>query len=158
MSEESNGSRVRRIVSLLLSLLALLLTSTTRADDQLNLAALHGKVVYLDFWASWCAPCRKSFPWMDSTQRAYAGRGLVIVAVNLDEDRAPAEDFLREFNPGFRIVFDSKGALAEAFKVSGMPSSFLLDRNGNVRYRHVGFKDDSPAALTDELSSLLAEP
>ena len=157
MLEELNSPRGRRAVLLLLPLIALLITSTTRADDDLNLAALRGKVVYLDFWASWCAPCRKSFPWMDSMQRTYAGRGLVVVAVNLDEERAPAEEFLREFNPGFRVVFDSKGTLAESFKVSGMPSSFLVDRHGTVRYRHVGFRDESPATLANELSSLLAE-
>jgi len=139
------------------ALLTLLGASTTRADDDLNLAALQGKVVYLDFWASWCAPCRKSFPWMDAMQRTYAERGLVVVAVNLDQERALADEFVREFSPHFRIMFDSKGALAEAFKVSGMPSSFVIDRRGVVRYRHVGFREQTQAALDDELRALVAE-
>jgi len=138
-------------------LLTLLGASTTRADDDLNLAALQGKVVYLDFWASWCAPCRKSFPWMDAMQRTYAARGLVVVAVNLDQERPLADEFLREFNPHFRVMFDSKGALAESFKVSGMPSSFVIDRRGVVRYQHVGFREQTQAALDDELRALVAE-
>jgi thiol-disulfide isomerase/thioredoxin len=115
----------------------------------LDLADFRGRVVYLDFWASWCGPCRQSFPWMETLQSTYQGRGLAIVAVNLDRDRADADKFLKQFHPTFEVRFDPKGELAELYKVQGMPSSVLIDRHGVMRFTHVGFRPVAASSCTE---------
>ena len=105
------------------------------------LRELKGKVVLLDFWASWCEPCRQSFPWMNDLQRRYGERNLVVVAVNVDQDRKLAEQFLAATPAGFRVEYDPVGTLAEKLGVETMPMSFLIDANGTLRSRHAGFKD-----------------
>jgi thiol-disulfide isomerase/thioredoxin len=98
------------------------------------------KVVWVDFWASWCAPCRRSFPWMNAMYEKYASEGLQIIAVNVDKERALADEFLEETPAEFRLHFDPSGQLAETFGVQAMPSSFVLDASGNVLATHYGFK------------------
>lgn len=136
---------------------AALLSPSARSDSLLDLAAYKGKVVYLDFWASWCAPCRKSFPWMDALQSANLAKGLVVIGVNVDQEHELAERFLDQMSPQFRIVFDPRGTLAELYKVSGMPTSFLIDRHGTVRFKHQGFREEREAQLDAEIGALLAE-
>jgi thiol-disulfide isomerase/thioredoxin len=103
------------------------------------LAALRTKVVLVDFWASWCAPCRQSFPWLSTMSERYAENGLVVVAINLDKDRDLAQAFLRQLSPPFIVAFDPAGKTAEAFAVTAMPSSFLVSRTGRLVYSHPGF-------------------
>jgi len=103
------------------------------------LDALRTKVVLVDFWASWCGPCRQSFPWLSAMSARYGERGLVVVAINLDKDRSLAETFLRELTPSFTVAFDPAGKTAEAFDVQTMPSSFLVSRTGRLVYSHAGF-------------------
>jgi cytochrome c biogenesis protein CcmG/thiol:disulfide interchange protein DsbE len=125
------------------------------ADDLLDLAAFRGQVVYLDFWASWCVPCRQSFPWMSRLQGELAPDGLVIIAVNVDRERADAERFLREHAAQFHIVFDPEGLLPGKFRVRGMPTSFLIDRSGRVQARHEGFRLKDRDALAQQIRSLV---
>lgn len=127
------------------------------ASPFLDLSKYHGKVVYLDFWASWCKPCRHSFPWMNAMEQKYGADGLVIVAVNLDEQRADAERFLHDVPAGFPIVYDPQGMLAKQYSLIGMPSSLLIGRNGVVVKRHEGFFDSSPAEYETELRALLSQ-
>jgi thiol-disulfide isomerase/thioredoxin len=108
--------------------------------DQLDYPSLEGKVIYLDFWASWCAPCLRSFPWMSAMQEKYADQGLVVLAINLDKDRQDMEAFLSEHPPAFRIVHDPQAGLAQAYHVQGMPSSYVLGRDGKVFQAHAGFR------------------
>lgn len=135
------------------SLLAL--SSTLTHADTLNLDQYKGKVVYVDFWASWCGPCRESFPWMKKMQQQYGKDGLVIIAVNVDQDKKLADKFLSEFKPEFNVLFDKDGKLAEDFKVSSMPSSYVLDREGKPRFKHKGFHLDKQSQYETELNSLL---
>lgn len=128
------------------------------ADTQLDLGAYRGRVLYLDFWASWCAPCRESFPWMNSMQGQFAADGLTVIAVNVDHERADAEQFLRTHPARFRIVYDPQGSLPEKFGVRGMPTSFLIDRNGHIQSRHEGFRLADRAALALQIRSLLRAP
>lgn len=98
-----------------------------------------GKIVYLDFWASWCIPCRKSFPWMNKMHQQYSSDELVIIAVNLDKKKSLADDFLQENPAKFKVIYDPKGQLAKHFHIKGMPSSIIFDRNGKPVVAHTGF-------------------
>jgi cytochrome c biogenesis protein CcmG/thiol:disulfide interchange protein DsbE len=140
-------------------LMSICLTSfaSACASSSLDLAGLQGRVIYLDFWASWCAPCRLSFPWMENMKRTYAAQGLEVVAVNLDTNRSDADKFLRQFHPTFDVRFDPKGDLAELYKVRGMPSSVMIDRRGVARFTHVGFTPKDGGLYEDQLRGLLAE-
>jgi cytochrome c biogenesis protein CcmG/thiol:disulfide interchange protein DsbE len=127
------------------------------AASPLDLTSLRGRVVYLDFWASWCGPCRQSFPWMETMKSTYGAQGLEIITVNLDRDRADADRFLKQFHPTFDLRFDPKGELAEQYKVQGMPSSVLIDRHGVTRFMHVGFRPVDGAIYEAQVRELLAE-
>jgi len=134
-----------------------MLSAPAHADTSLNLESLRGQVVYLDFWASWCVPCRQSFPWMRAMQQSYQRQGLTVIAVNLDHERSDAEQFLRRYQPGFAVQFDSEGTLAERFQVAGMPTSVLIDRHGVARFRHIGFRAVDRERYEQEVRALLAE-
>jgi len=123
----------------------------------IDLNAYRGQVVLLDFWASWCAPCRESFPWMGEIGKKYRDRGFAVLGVNLDKDDVSAKDFLHRFPVDFKIIFDASGTLAEQYHLMAMPSSFLIDRTGRVRYRHQGFRLDKRADYEAELETLLDE-
>ncbi len=97
--------------------------SVAHAAPPAELAPIKGKVIWVDFWASWCAPCRRSFPWLNSMQRRYGARGLQVIGVNLDKDRKLAEGFLAETPAAFGLRFDPDGKLAKQFDVKAMPSS-----------------------------------
>jgi thiol-disulfide isomerase/thioredoxin len=126
-------------------------------DQPVSLAALRGKVVYVDFWASWCVPCRKSFPWMNSLQKSYADQGLVIVAVNLDKSRELSDRFLSEVPSELTIAYDPEGKVASAYQVKGMPSSYLIDRAGRIHSSHIGFREESAAAMEATIKDLLQQ-
>jgi len=131
--------------------------TSAEAASPLDLAALRGRVVYLDFWASWCGPCKQSFPWMQTMKATYEGQGLTVVAVDLDTDRADADRFLAQFKPTFDVRFDPKGEFAELYKIEGMPSSVLIDRHGVKRFTHVGFRPVDAPLVEAQLRELLAE-
>lgn len=137
--------------------LACLALTAVAADsgDPLDLERLRGKVVVVDFWASWCEPCRHSFPWLNEMQAKYADRGLVIIGVNVDRERADAERFLREVPARFRITYDPAGALASRYDVPGMPSSYIIGRNGDIVARHIGFRTALREDREAELQKLL---
>jgi cytochrome c biogenesis protein CcmG, thiol:disulfide interchange protein DsbE len=126
-----------------------------RAADA-DLAEFQGSVVYLDFWASWCAPCRQSFPWMQTMQDTYGAQGLRVVAFNVDQHRADAERFLAKFHPTFEVRFDPRGEMAARFKVQGMPTGVIIDRHGALRYTHIGFRPMDGAAYEEQLRRVLA--
>jgi thiol-disulfide isomerase/thioredoxin len=124
------------------------------------LAPVTGKVVWVDFWASWCVPCRRSFPWLNTMHRKYGAEGLQIIAVNLDKDRALADGFLAEVPAEFSLRFDPAADLAKQFGVQAMPSSYLLAPDGTVLASHFGFKTadatDYERAIRDALASSTA--
>ena len=144
---------VRRI--LLLAVIAGGVMSPAHAAAELDLSQYAGKVVYLDFWASWCVPCRRSFPWMNEMEQKYGDDGLVIIGVNVDAEPQDARRFLAETPADFRIVYDPQGELASQWQLLGMPNSFLVSRTGEVIARHVGFRSDSPAKLEREIREQL---
>jgi thiol-disulfide isomerase/thioredoxin len=124
-------------------------------DGDVKLESLKGKVVYLDFWASWCKPCVKSFPWMNEMKRSYADKGFEILAVNLDKDRKLADEFLKKMDVNFKVAFDESGKSAAAYKLKGMPSSYLIGRDGKVYASHIGFREKDKAQLEQAIKELL---
>ncbi len=128
------------------------------ATDSLDLSAYRGKVVLLDFWASWCEPCRRSFPWLNEMSAKYAAQGLVVIGIKVDRTQADAARFLRDVPASFPIVYDPSGKLATQYDVPGMPSSFVVGPDGAVAARHIGFRDSSRADREAELQRLLSGP
>jgi cytochrome c biogenesis protein CcmG/thiol:disulfide interchange protein DsbE len=123
--------------------------------DTLDLDAYKGKVVYLDFWASWCNPCRESFPWLNELQQTYGPKGLVLIGVNVDHDRGLAEKFLQRYGAQFKIIYDTNGAIAEKYDFKDMPTSILIGRDGRVHYVHNGFYTNQEGTYTSHVSTLL---
>lgn len=117
-----------------------LAAAAAETASSLDLTRYRGKVVLLDFWASWCEPCRHSFPWLNAMQTKYADRGLVVIGVNVDRDRTAAERFLRDVPAQFQIVYDPAGALAARYDLPGMPVSYVIGPDGEIVARHVGFR------------------
>lgn len=123
--------------------------------------ALHdgkARLTYIDFWASWCGPCRKSMPWMNQMQQKFGPKGLRIVAVNLDAQREDATRFLQEVPARVQLGFDPAGDTARRFGVQAMPTSVLVGADGKVLEVHRGFRDGDPAALEARFAALLAQP
>lgn len=152
-------------ILLLLSLMAAGVQATPSLDHQVfnaqnqavSLSEFKGKVVYVDFWASWCGPCRKSFPWMNEIQKKYQDQGLAVVAINLDTDNELAQEFLKQVPANFSVRFNPEGDVARSFDLLGMPSSFMFNRQGQLVQHHVGFYADKAAEYEQELVSLLKE-
>jgi len=118
---------------------------------------LKGKVVLLDFWASWCGPCKESFPVMEELHQKYGAKGLVILAVNVDEDAGAMKDFLKSHTAGFIIVRDAGKKLVSAANISSMPSSFVIGTDGKVAAVHKGFHGkESTNQYVEEIEKLLA--
>lgn len=123
-----------------------------------SIPATTDRVVLLDFWASWCGPCKRSFPELDKLNQAYRGRGLVVCAVNVDEKADDMDAFLKEHPVSFAVVRDAQQKLVATAGVESMPTSFLVDRKGAIRFTHVGFHgEQSVTELKQEIEKLLAE-
>jgi thiol-disulfide isomerase/thioredoxin len=123
-----------------------------------TLPVTSGKVAFIDFWASWCAPCKASFPAYSQLNAAYAGRGLVIVAVSVDDSPAAFRAFVAKMQPTFATVEDAQHKLVGAVQVPTMPSCYLVDRTGRVRFMHAGFHGgQTEGELRGEIEKLLAE-
>jgi len=149
--------RVTRFVYSLLLVLCLTPiadASSIKNIDQFNLEQYHGKVVYLDFWASWCKPCRKSFPWMNSMVERYPAQEFKIVTINLDSDPEAMHDFLARVPARFEIYHDPAGTLAEKFQLQGMPTSYLIDQSGKVVSKHIGFETRLIDEYEEEIEAL----
>jgi cytochrome c biogenesis protein CcmG, thiol:disulfide interchange protein DsbE len=114
-------------------------TPVQAAAASLDLARYRGKVVYVDFWASWCGPCKLSFPFMHALAARYPGGEVAVVTVNVDRQRSQADAFLRQVRSTLPVIYDAAGDIAQAWKVADMPTSLVFDRAGKMRFRHQGF-------------------
>jgi len=133
------------------------LPSLTEEGRTVTLESLRGKVVYVDFWASWCPPCLVSFPILDEIRQEYADQGFEVLAINVDEYPEDATDFLDKKPVSYLVVRDAAGTTPEAYGVPGMPTGFLIDREGNVRKVHKGFRKSDVPKLRAEIAELLEE-
>ena len=146
----------KRLFPLVLLLIWLSTLSTAaHTAERFDLAKYRGSVVVLDFWASWCVPCKRSFPWLNEMHARYADEGLVIIGVNVDKDADEARAFLEKYPAQFRIHYDPDGELAEEFGVRGMPSSFVIGRDGQLAAQHLGFKVKKQAEYEATLATTL---
>jgi peroxiredoxin len=130
--------------------------SATLAGAPLRLSSLRGKVVLVDFWASWCEPCKKELPLLDKLAPRLHARGIEIVAVNIDDDKSKAADFVRSHGLHLTVVSDPAKKIVGAWEPPKMPSSFVVDKAGVVRAVHGGFEPGDEAKLEAELTALVA--
>jgi peroxiredoxin len=128
-----------------------------QGQGELSLADYRGKVVYLDFWASWCAPCAQSLPAIEALRREFGADEFQVLAVNVDRDPQAGRTFMTRRPVGYPSVSDPQGELPVRFGVETMPTSFLIDRNGVIRYVHQGFRKTDVDALRAKIRELVAQ-
>ena len=147
-------TRITFSLLLLLALVPMAHAASIKNIEQLDLKQHIGKVVYLDFWASWCKPCEKSFPWMNSLVERFPAEEFVILTVNLDNNRKAMNNFLSRVPAQFDVYHDPMGTLAEKFQLRGMPTSYIIDKSGEVVSRHIGFLTQDIPAYEKEIKAL----
>ena len=131
------------------------LSGTDLRGKSLSLAKLKGKVVVVDFWASWCGPCKEEMPVLERLYKKYKANGLVVVGVSVDQDAANAQKFIKEFGVSFPSIHDADHSIADRYKPAKMPTSSIIDRKGTIRFIHAGFKAKDARAMEKEIRSLL---
>ncbi|MES9861993.1 MAG: TlpA disulfide reductase family protein [Candidatus Thiodiazotropha sp. LLP2] len=131
--------------------------SAEQSDKAFSLEDYRGKVVLVDFWASWCAPCRTAFPWLNRMQQKYQALGFEVVGINIDEDLSQADLFLSKVPADFAIAYDPEGELAKEYDLQGMPASYLIDREGRVIKSHVGFFESETEMRESEIKQALKQ-
>jgi len=134
------------------------LPDITEGKPPITLSALRGKTVYVDFWASWCAPCLRSMPLINELYVKYREQGFEVIAINVDDPIEDGRDFLLDTPLDYLIAADTKGEMLGAYGVRGMPTSFLIDHEGVVRMVHTGFRDNDIGLIEDAVRSLLDTP
>ena len=125
--------------------------------EQVSLASLRGKVVYLDFWASWCGPCRVSFPILEQLRDELGPEGFEVLAINVDENESDALKFLSDMSVSYLVVRDDEAATPQTYGILGMPTGYLIDRQGVVREIHQGFRKSDGDQLRTTIVELLGE-
>jgi thiol-disulfide isomerase/thioredoxin len=122
-----------------------------------DLAGLKGKVVMINFWASWCGPCRKEMPILEQLNKQYRGKGLTLIGVNVEPDSKAAMNWLKETPVSFPILFDTDSKVSKLYQVAGMPNTVILDRKGTVRYIHRGYQAGAENEYLDQIRQLIRE-
>jgi thiol-disulfide isomerase/thioredoxin len=134
-------------------------TAKDTKDNKISLSDYQGKVVLLDFWASWCVPCREEFPFLIRFYEAHQRDDFIILAVNIDNKEENMQSFLSKFDipPMFPVIYDSEKAIPPLYELESMPTSIFIDKKGIIRYTHTGFNDSRKKEFKEELSTLLKE-
>jgi peroxiredoxin len=132
-------------------------TLPSRGGDNVSLGQLKGRVVMLNFWASWCGPCRQEMPLLDQMHKRYSALGFTLVGVNVDANSKDAEDWLSKTPVSFPVLFDRDSKVSAMYDVKAMPSTVFIDRKGNVRYLHKGYKPGDEGEYLNQIRALLKE-
>jgi len=132
-------------------------TLKSSSGENLRLSEYRGEVVMINFWASWCAPCRQEMPLLDELYSQYQPMGFTILGVNVEEDSSKAKKLLGELPVSFPILFDNKSDVSKLYNVVAMPSTVMVDRNGNVRYLHQGYKPGYEDIYQQQIRELIRE-
>ena len=132
-------------------------TLPSRGGDNVSLGQLKGRVVMLNFWASWCGPCRQEMPLLDQMHKRYSALGFTLVGVNVDANSKDAEDWLSKTPVSFPVLFDRESKVSAMYDVKAMPSTVFIDRKGNVRYLHKGYKPGDEGEYLNQIRALLKE-
>lgn len=161
-----------RSLATLLSLTALLLMPVTgmsisgkapdftlksRDGKNLRLSDYRGQVVMINFWASWCGPCRQEMPLLEDLYKRYSKLGFTIVGVNVDTDSSKANNYLKDVTVSFPIVYDTSNNVSKTFNVNAMPTTVIVDRNGNMRFLHQGYKPGYENEYKKQVKQLIKE-
>ncbi|WP_116809462.1 TlpA family protein disulfide reductase [Steroidobacter cummioxidans] len=132
-------------------------TLPSRAGDNVSLEQLKGKVVMLNFWASWCGPCRTEMPLLEQMHKRYSSLGFTLVGVNVEANTADAERWLKDTPVSFPVLFDRDSKVSKLYDVNAMPSTVFIDRKGNIRYLHRGYKAGDEGEYLNQIRALLKE-
>lgn len=132
-------------------------TLKSRSGENVKLSELRGEVVMINFWASWCAPCRQEMPLLEDMYKKYNDLGFVLLGVNVEEDSSKAGELLREVPVSFPILFDNKNDVTKLYKVVAMPSTVMVDRDGKMRYLHRGYLPGYEAEYVKQIKELVRE-
>jgi peroxiredoxin len=130
---------------------------TDLSGNRVDLGSLKGKVVVVDFWATWCAPCKQELPILEKLWQKDRAKGLVVVGVSVDQEAANVGAFVKQLKLSFPVVHDKAHAVADRVKPPRMPSSYIVDRNGVVRHVHGGFRADDAGKIESEVNALLGQ-
>jgi thiol-disulfide isomerase/thioredoxin len=133
-------------------------TLASRAGGEMSLAGLRGQVVMINFWASWCGPCRQEFPALDEMYRKYKPMGFAMLGINVESEQSDAERFLGIRPVSFPILFDPDNHVSHSYGVSAMPTTVLVDRKGNIRWLHRAYKPGDEAEYIAQIRAMLREP
>ncbi len=129
----------------------------SRAGGVVSLKDLRGKVVMLNFWASWCGPCRQEMPLLDQMYKRYSSLGFTLLGVNVESDTKDAEKWLKDMPVSFPVLFDKENKVSKLYSVEAMPSTVFIDRQGNVRYLHKGYKSGDEGEYLNQIRTLVKE-
>ena len=132
-------------------------TLKSRDGKNIKLSELRGQVVMINFWASWCGPCRQEMPLLEALHKKYSALGFTLLGVNVEQDSSKANAYLRDISVSFPILFDTKNSVSKAYKISAMPSTVMVDRDGNLRYLHHGYKPGYEKEYQKQIKSLIRE-
>jgi thiol-disulfide isomerase/thioredoxin len=128
-----------------------------RTGEAVSLSGLKGQVVLINFWATWCGPCRKEMPLLEQIQKKYASLGFTMLGVNVEEDTTMMDTFLKDVPVTFPILLDPANGVSKLYNVSAMPSTVIVDRKGNIRYLHQGYKPGDESTYQDMIRQLIRE-
>jgi thiol-disulfide isomerase/thioredoxin len=160
-------NRIATILALLLSTSAMAgstgpapqFTLDSRGGPKISLAQYKGQVVMLNFWASWCGPCRQEMPLLENIYKKYNKMGFTLIGVNVEPDSKDAEGFLKALATpvSFPVIYDKDSSVSKEYDVQGMPSTVIIDRKGNIRVLHRGYKPGDENEYLDSIRSLVRE-